>query len=518
VKTGRPFLFLGEKMPEILTPPKLSKIDTTLNATNATSVPENPWAFDCTLITAGPGNPASKYYYPPEWINDPLTAKLYNGAQCYVDHDGVIDMENRPERSTRDLLGYWSMVRAENNALKGRLNIIPAQENERFRDLIALSITYRSEFPDKNLCGFSVVQQGKFELFDFQGEQWKRVTKTNTVVSVDLVTLPARGGQADAPVTGKENESSRVRAEQNALESLREMVGTMRESGQSMTAFAKYYIGPKVKETEAEVESTDAGPLPALIALRDKVAAAPDDQPMKHDLRRGLDQAISAYQKQNESEGKAMPKPVDDGTTTQHIKTKPGMTVAIQHSPDGGGGTGVPTAQPDDGNDQDEEEAARCEEAAAHFTKMAESEQEAEAKGKFTKMAEAFKKQAESKRSKMAEAKKQREAEEESKRKAQAEAESKGKTKEEEEEAEQESLREMATDQLMREAEFPTNVAQFVRNRLAGKPLAARKQIIEDAKNTLMRESVGPISPARQVRTSSSSISKTELDAVLKGC
>lgn len=469
---------------------------------NAQAVAGNPWAFDCTMITAGPGNPANKFYYPPEWVSDPLTAKLYNGAQCYIDHDGYMDMENRPERSMRDLLAYWSNVHSESNALKGRLNIVPSASNEVFRDQIAISIAYRKDFPDKNFCGFSIVQQGDFEPFDFQGETWNKVIRTNTVKSVDLVTLPARGGQADAPVTA---ESNRPLAEKWAVESLRGMivemekngsfVAWMKESGQSPMAFAKYTL-PEDKQGEAEQVSSGGDTLSILTALRDKVAAAPDDQPMKHELRRGLDAALSAYQQKNSEGGTTVAKPKDDGTTSQHIKTKPGMTVAIQHAPEGnGGGTEVPTAHPEpDGDEQAaayEAEAQRCEEAAEAFQKMAESQTESEAKGKFQKMAEAFKKDAESKRQKASEARKAKEAELTSVKEAEDEEES-------EDEEEKESLRQIAVDTLMREADLPENVVSFVKKQSAGKKLPVIKKLIEDAKGLVQREAgYRPTSPAR---------------------
>lgn len=488
---------------------------------SATPVQGDPWAFECTMITAGPGNPANKFYYPPEWISDPLTAKLYNGAQCYIDHDGYMDMENRPERSMRDLLGYWDNVHAESNALKGRLHIVPAPSNQTFRDTIAVSLEYRKSNPDKNLCGFSIVQQGDFEPFDFQGETWNKVIRTNTVKSVDLVTLPARGGQADAPVTA---ESNRPMAEKWAFESLRGMIvemektGTfaawMKESGQSPAAFAKYTL-PEEKG-EAEEVSAGGDTLQILTALRDKVAAAPDDQPMKHELRRGLDAALSAYQQKNSEGGTTVAKPKDDGTTSQHIKTKPGMTVAIQHAPEGsnGGGTQVPTAHPEpDGDEQAqayEAEAQRCEEAAEAFQKMAESQTEAESKGKFQKMAEGMKKDAESKRQKASEAKAKAEA---SRKAKEAEEEDEDETEAEEE---QESLREIAVGQLMREADLPENVVAFVKKQSRGQKLPAIKKLIEDAKGLVQRESgYRPTAPVRQAVGAASG---AKLSDILKEC
>lgn len=466
---------------------------------NAAPIADNPWAFDCTMITAGPGNPGGKYYYPLEWINDPLTAKLYNGAQCFIDHDGFMDMENRPERSVRDLLGYWSNVRAENDALKGTLNIIPSEANEVFRDQIAASIDYRKQFPDKNLSGFSVVQTGDWEPFDFQGDTWKKVKKTNSVKSCDYVTLPARGGQAEAPA---DQEASRQRAIEWAKESIRTSVGWMQESGQSATAFAKYTLPNK--GTESESKETESDGLAVITALRDKVAAMPEDAPMKNELRRGLDQALTAYQKNSEG-GKPMGKPVDDGTTTQHIKTKPGMTVAIQHAPDGG--TTVPTAEPDGDEQAMGEEAQRCEEAAKHFQKMSEESKESEAKSGYSKQAEAFQKMAESKRQKMAEAKAKKESEE-------AEEDE---SEEGEEAEEQESLRTMASEQLMRESEIPSHIADYLRKQFKGQKLSARKKLIEDAKGTLMRESTTVVAPPRQV-VRANSANKGELTSVLKEC
>lgn len=459
-----------------LAPIEPPKMDTPVNAT---PVDGDPWAFECDMITAGPGNPGNKYYYPPEWVNDALTAKLYNGAQCFIDHDGFMDQENRPERSMKDLLGYWSRVRAEGNALKGRINIVPSEANRPFRDQIATSIEYRKKFPDKNFCGFSVVQRGDTEPMKLEGEEWKKVIRTTAVKSCDLVTLPARGGQANSQAGALE--SLREEATKWVMESMATMEKEMKESGQSASAMAVLTLPAERPGKEAVGSESEDGPLPALVALRDKVAAAGEDMPMKHELRRGLDQAISAYQKQSEG-GKKMPNK----------------------------GAQVPTAHPDQDGDESEAEAQSCAEAAEAFQKMAEAESEAGKKAGFQKQAEGMKKMAEAKRQKMAEAKKKKEAEEaEAKAK---EAEAKGK------EDETESLREFVTDNLMREAEFPENVTSFVKKQLVGKTIAQRRQIIEDAKGTLMRESVAPINPPKQVARTGSEKSKAELSSVLKEC
>ena len=422
-------------------------------------VQNDPWAFDVTLITEGPGNPVGKYYYPAEFINDPLTAKMYQGAQGFIDHDGEMDSENRPERSVRDLLCWYDNVRAEGNALKGRMHIIPSEANEPFRDLVCESLRFRKVMPEKNLCGLSIVQRGDVEPMDFNGETWNKVVKVNTVKSVDLVTLPARGGQVDGPAQAA---SMREKATAWCQESLRVMREEMKEAGASATATAVLDRPGEQRLSEAE-----NGVIPALTNMRDMVAMADDSMPLKDELRRGLDAVITAASN------------LKGGSDMKHeIKTEPGVTATISHAPVAG--------------EPDGDEAAMHQATAEMYKQAAEAEKDPVKKPAFLKNSEKYQKMAEvsKKNAEEAEAKKKEAKEAEAKKLKEAEA---GNGKEAEEE--NESLREFVTEGLMKESGLTDNVAGFIREMSKGKTLKERKALIEKAKKELMSEAGTFVSP-----------------------
>jgi len=455
------------------------------------AVDGKPWSFDGDMITAGP-SAASNFYYPPEWINDPLTAKMYEGAQSYVNHMSEEELLNRPEGDMNDLVGYWSNVHPENSALKGRFNIIPTKENERLRDYCMASIRYRQKYPDKNLFGVSIVQMGDWVPFEIDGKPYRKVVRTNEVHSCDIVTKPGRGGMILAPATS--TESKREWILNYMAESARKMEAELqKESGASATATAAAYdkLG-----TSPLISSDKGGLVGGLKNLRDMVAAADDSMPMKKELRRGLDNAIS--QAEIGSVG------TEGEKSMQHvIKTEPGVTATISHAavpPAGAGpdGAQVPTAHPEPNGD--EEEATRCDEASKTFSQMAESEKNEEAKGKFKKQAEAFKKMAEARRAKAAEAKKQREAEEEAKKASEAEA--KHAEGEGEDESEKESRR-ILGEMIVRDSGLSENAQKYILESTRGKNLSDIRKMIDTAKG-LMKESGPGINPAKQVATGES--------------
>ena len=182
-------------------------------------------------------------------------------------------------------------------------------------------------------------------------------------------------------------------------------------------------------------------------------------------------------------------------STKQELTTKPGMSVTVTHAHPPAGADAPPGAGPagthtPGATDPEEEEAARCEEAAAHFQKMAEAEKEEESKKKYSGQAESFKKMAEAKRSKVAEAKKQREAE------AKKEEESRRQTMSESEK-EQESMRELLKENLITSSGLAEPAQAYIRESTRGKGLGETREKIEMARS-LMKEANPPLNPPRQ--------------------
>ena len=480
-----------------------------------TGVTDDPWAFDCVMISAGP-SAASNYLYPQEWIDDPNTVAMYTGAQCYINHMSEEELVNRPEGDMKDLVGYWDHVTAKPGMMTGRIHIIPTKDNERIRDYCQAAIKYRSQFPDKNLFGVSIVQLGDWVMVDFQGKQYRKVINTKEVLSCDIVTKAGRGGMIlnQAPLAvGANAEARRQWFAGYMAESMRVMQADMdkvqSESGASATGTAVL----DRPGTQRLAESENASQLlQALTEMRDKVAAADDAMPLKKELRRGLDNALTLAQI---GPAKAEGERTMGDSTKQELTTKPGMSVTVSHAhppagstPPGAGADGTHTPG---ATDPEEEEATRCEEAANHFQKMAETEKEEESKRKYAGQAESFKKMAEAKRTKMAEAKKQREAEaekeEESRRKQMSES-----------EQEQESMRELLKGSLIKDSGLAETAQAYIRESTRGKSLGETKKAIEMAQ-ALQREANPHLNPARQGGTGAgtSAAFEADFDRTFKG-
>lgn len=471
-------------------PPK-PNFDTPLSGSE---VAGDPWAFDVILITEGPGNPSQKYYYTQDFINDPQTSALYQGAQGYIDHDGEFDSENRPERSMKDLLCWYDQVRPEGNALKARQHIIPAEDNKFWRDVVLESIRYRSKFPEKNLCGLSIVQKGDWEQQSYNGEQWKFVKRATAVKSVDLVTLPARGGMVLKPSDGSQAQSVREAAKTWMMESMREAgIDFQKQSGQSGTPFAAFN---RKDEKSKESESGTPDLMGSLTGMRDLIEAADDSMPLKKELRRGLDNAITAAS--NSNGGSTMP------------TGKEGELV-IKHNP-------APAATPGTDPDGMDENAitALHGKASETFHKLAEGCTDPVMKSQYQTMAEAYgglsAPKAKASESEGKEAEGEEEAEDEGE-----EAEKKAKASENETESMR--IERLEINDLMRESGFVGDKAAFVRESMQGRPYAERVKILKKAKSAFAQESLSTpgITPARQTATGVSAFAGKFADFNKKG-
>lgn len=149
--------------------------------------------YNVVIITAGPGNPADKHIYSQACING--SAPAFEGAQCYLNHPDAIEEQTLPERSVKDLCGYFSNVHPEGNALVAVLTLVNGPIGDLAASLIDASLTYSQEHPGQNLAGISINADGPEIPVTFQGQQWLQVDHIDSATSADIVTRPARGGE-----------------------------------------------------------------------------------------------------------------------------------------------------------------------------------------------------------------------------------------------------------------------------------------------------------------------------------
>ena len=176
--------------------------------------------FDCIIITEGLGNKRDKHFYLRETIKQAVADKIFEGEQCYADHPSKIDDQTRPERSIRDLAGYFM----ESTYLEVPDKINPGQMLGAYGaklkisegadwvvGLIKESIEFNKRFPNKSFVGISINADGD-TVPHSRGNlgEVNDVTKITGAFSADIVTKPARQGGFLKLVEGAFGASSHI--------------------------------------------------------------------------------------------------------------------------------------------------------------------------------------------------------------------------------------------------------------------------------------------------------------------
>lgn len=144
---------------------------------------------DVTLIQSGWS--ANGKYYSKEVLG--RDKGIFEGVKSYADHPGKNEETNRPERSVRDITGYYTNVRqADDGSLKATRHFVGAVGTDVIYPLVVETITNR---PD--LMGLSINALGKTKLGEVDGRKGIVVEALVKGNSVDDVTTPAAGGKYD---------------------------------------------------------------------------------------------------------------------------------------------------------------------------------------------------------------------------------------------------------------------------------------------------------------------------------
>jgi hypothetical protein len=154
------------------------------------------------ICSQGLGNARDKHYYGAATLTEAVKNKVFEGAQAYADHPSKFDDTNRPERSIRDLIGYYfNVIMTETLDKKSGKNVPAIGAKFKIQEgvdwvegLIRESISYAVKFPNQCYSGISINADGDAEPTVVNGQTIKNVTKISEVFSADVVTKPARGG------------------------------------------------------------------------------------------------------------------------------------------------------------------------------------------------------------------------------------------------------------------------------------------------------------------------------------
>lgn len=141
---------------------KTFKIRTRLK--EASSTPNNGSKFQVLLIQEGLGNLKDCFYYTKQALQN--ASPVFEGKKCYADHPSSIEENVRPERSTRDILGYYQDVQYSESADgRGQLvaNLITVVDPNLSwaQALLSNSIQYAQSYPNADFVGLSINASGE---------------------------------------------------------------------------------------------------------------------------------------------------------------------------------------------------------------------------------------------------------------------------------------------------------------------------------------------------------------------
>jgi hypothetical protein len=146
---------------------------------------------EVTLIRSGKSKQGN--LYSPEVLTE--AAPLFEGALAFADHSKPGDL---PERSVRDIVGYYRNVRslkeAAGSRIRAELHLVPG--NDWLYSLLQESQNHPS------LCGLSIDAFGDTVR---EADGTTVVKSLKKVLSVDVVTRPSAGGSFDRLIQSERN-------------------------------------------------------------------------------------------------------------------------------------------------------------------------------------------------------------------------------------------------------------------------------------------------------------------------
>lgn len=157
------------------------------------------------IISEGLGNARDRNLYLPSAIAS--AAKVFEGKQFYIDHPAKDEDENRPERSVRDLAGYFfdcaaGTVREADTggtlaACFATLRFAESDPGRLAFEQVKTALEYQKQFPAATgvYAGISINADGTSHPGLRNGMQVNMVTEITEAFSADIVTKPARGGK-----------------------------------------------------------------------------------------------------------------------------------------------------------------------------------------------------------------------------------------------------------------------------------------------------------------------------------
>lgn len=167
-----------------------------------------------TLIR--PGWSANGRYYSKTVLGE--SAKLFEGGKAYADHPSKSELKDKPERSVRDIVGWYDGVKQEAD---GRLTASLHVVDDKMWPIVEAAVTKNPQ-----LAGVSINALGETRMGEVEGRKGVIVEAIVKHNSTDIVTTPAAGGKFDSLLASDGDSWTRDLIEAMSLVELQE---TLRE-------------------------------------------------------------------------------------------------------------------------------------------------------------------------------------------------------------------------------------------------------------------------------------------------
>jgi hypothetical protein len=258
---------------------------------------------DVIIITDGLGNEDDGHYYFVDTIQEAVRSAVFDGAQAFADHPTTEEDVIRPERSIRDLIGYYfdsDITKVADRsgklrtAYRAKLKIFDGPHYDWIVTIIKESIKHHKMFPDKPpLAGISINADGKIEkgTSPETGAKVDGVRKIDAAFSADMVTKPARGGgftaikesQRGSRSTSHQTENNGVSKLLEAATKLEEQISSGEVNGDDLRALVEA-ARESEKPKDKTKESTDSGDMSEAGKMKgDSKQTDPEDDPEDDD-------------------------------------------------------------------------------------------------------------------------------------------------------------------------------------------------------------------------------------------
>ncbi len=214
------------------------------------------------VISEGLGNLRDRNFYTADSVRS-MAKILAKGKQCYLDHPSQSEEQDRPERSVRDLCGFYFDPKIGTvsdpdtgetlEACFATLKFDESEDGQLALSKVKAALEYAKQFPNSKdvYAGISINGGGSSHPGTIRGLPVNMVTEIQEAFSADIVTKPARGGRFLALM----QEAARTAAwkRRHARESSRAQRPTRVGSGGG-GAMAGTGVKPKKQTQEALIE------------------------------------------------------------------------------------------------------------------------------------------------------------------------------------------------------------------------------------------------------------------------